>query len=187
MLEAPLVKSIILMLTAEDLRTFGYEHPMGADWRGIMDFNPVKLSREKIIEFCEDVDTQAIRDIIPCGTPKQVAQRIKGFCDAGMRVFKLMEYGSMGGLEVQRRLGRKGARGRGRTAHAGRWQMTAHCNRKQPRRAGDAGSRAGRDGTVRLGRRHLARALRAGGRSAQCGGRWMQTVVDRQRTSATGC
>jgi phthiodiolone/phenolphthiodiolone dimycocerosates ketoreductase len=98
MLEAPLVKSIILMLTAEDLRTFGYDHPMGADWRGIMDFNPVKLSREKIIKFCEDVDTQAIRDIIPCGTPKQVAQRMKGFCDAGLRVFKLMEYGSMGGL-----------------------------------------------------------------------------------------
>jgi phthiodiolone/phenolphthiodiolone dimycocerosates ketoreductase len=98
MLQAPLVKSIILMLTAEDLRMFGYEHPMGTDWRGTMDFNPVKLSREKIIKFCEDVDTQAIRDIIPCGTPKQVAQRMKGFCDAGLRVFKLMEYGSMGGL-----------------------------------------------------------------------------------------
>jgi phthiodiolone/phenolphthiodiolone dimycocerosates ketoreductase len=98
MLEAPLVKSIILMLTAGHLRTFGYAHPMGSDWRGIMDFDPVKLSREKIIQFCEDVDTQAIRDIIPCGTPKQVAQRMKGFCDAGLRVFKLMEYGSMGGL-----------------------------------------------------------------------------------------
>jgi phthiodiolone/phenolphthiodiolone dimycocerosates ketoreductase len=93
-----LVKSIVLMLTAEDLRGFGYEHPMGPGWRGIMDFDPVKLSRDKIISFCEDVDTQVIRDIIPCGTPKQVAQRMKGFCDAGLRVFKLMEYGSMGGL-----------------------------------------------------------------------------------------
>lgn len=98
MLEAPLVKSIVLMLTAEDLRGFGYEHPMGPGWRGIMDFDPVKLARDKIVGFCEDVDTQAIRDIIPCGTPKRVAQRMKGFCDAGLRVFKLMEYGSMGGL-----------------------------------------------------------------------------------------
>ena len=99
MLQAPLVKSIILMLTATDLKQFGYQHPMGPDWRGVMDFNPVTLSREKIIEFCDEVDTQAILDIFPCGTPKQVAEKMKGYCDAGMRVFKLMEYGAMGGLQ----------------------------------------------------------------------------------------
>jgi phthiodiolone/phenolphthiodiolone dimycocerosates ketoreductase len=98
MVKTPMVKSIILMLNAADLRQFGHEHPMGPDWHGIMDFDPVKLSREKIIKFCDEVDTQAIRDIFPVGTPKQVAAKMKGFADAGMRVFKLMEYGSMGGL-----------------------------------------------------------------------------------------
>jgi phthiodiolone/phenolphthiodiolone dimycocerosates ketoreductase len=99
MLRAPLVKAIILMVTAQDLAKFGYQHPMGPGWRGIMDFDPVKLSREKILAFCDEIDTQAIRDVFPCGTPQQVAQKVKGFCDAGMRVFKLMEYGAMGGLE----------------------------------------------------------------------------------------
>lgn len=99
MLQAPMVKSILLMLTAKDLRQFGYDHPMGPDWRGILDFDPIRLSREKIIEFCETVNTQAILDIFPCGTPRQVAQKIKGFADAGMRVFKLMEYGSMAGMK----------------------------------------------------------------------------------------
>jgi alkanesulfonate monooxygenase SsuD/methylene tetrahydromethanopterin reductase-like flavin-dependent oxidoreductase (luciferase family) len=99
MLEAPLVKSIILLLTAADLRKFGYRHPMGEHWRGIMDFDPVALSRDKIIEFCAAVDTQAIRDIFPCGTPDQVAARVKEFSDAGMRVFKLMDYGGMAGLQ----------------------------------------------------------------------------------------
>jgi phthiodiolone/phenolphthiodiolone dimycocerosates ketoreductase len=99
MLEAPLVKAIILMVTAQDLATFGYRHPMGPSWRGIMDFDPVKLSREKILAFCDEVDTQAIRDVFPCGTTQHVAQKVKGFCDAGMRVFKLMEYGAMGGLK----------------------------------------------------------------------------------------
>lgn len=98
MLNAPLVKAIILLITAADLRRFGYEHPMGPHWRGVQDFDPAQLSRQKIIAFCEQVDTQAILDIFPCGTPKQVAHRVKGFCDAGMRVFKLMEYGSMAGL-----------------------------------------------------------------------------------------
>jgi phthiodiolone/phenolphthiodiolone dimycocerosates ketoreductase len=99
MLKAPLVKSILLMLTAEDLRQFGYQHPMGPKWRGIMDFDPGVLTREAIIKFCAEVDTQAIRDIFPCGTPQVVAQKLKGLCDAGMRVFKIMEYGSMAGLK----------------------------------------------------------------------------------------
>jgi phthiodiolone/phenolphthiodiolone dimycocerosates ketoreductase len=99
MLAAPMVKSIILMQTAGDLAQFGYEHPMGPDWRGIMDFDPVKLSREAILKFCAEMNPQAIRDIFPVGTPKEVALKVKGFADAGMRVYKLMEYGAMGGMK----------------------------------------------------------------------------------------
>ena len=95
----PMVKSIILMLTAKDLKQFGYDHPMGPDWRGIMDFDPVKLSREAMIRFCDEMDPQSIRDIFPVGTPRQVAEKMKGFVDAGMRVFKLMDYGGMGGMK----------------------------------------------------------------------------------------
>jgi len=98
MLRQPMVKSIILMLDARDLQQFGYQHPMGPDWHGIMDFDPHVLTREKMIEFCQVLDTQMIRDIFPVGTPKQVAMKIKGFADAGMRIYKLMEYGAMGGL-----------------------------------------------------------------------------------------
>ncbi len=99
MLEAPLVKSIILMVTAKDLKQFGYDHPMGPKWRGILDFNPTVLHRQRIIDFCNEVDTQAIRDIFPCGTPQQVAQKLKGFVDAGMRVYKILSYGGMAGLK----------------------------------------------------------------------------------------
>ena len=98
-LDAPLVKSILLMLTANDLRQFGHEHPMGPSWRGIMDFDPGVLTRKAIIDFCARADKQAILDIFPCGSPAQVARKLKGFCDAGMRVFKIMEYGAMAGLK----------------------------------------------------------------------------------------
>jgi phthiodiolone/phenolphthiodiolone dimycocerosates ketoreductase len=97
MLEQPMVKSIIAMLNAKDVEAFGYTHPMGGDWHGIMDFDPHILTRERMIKFCEELDTRMIRDIFPVGTPKQVAAKIKGFADAGMRVYKLMEYGAMGG------------------------------------------------------------------------------------------
>jgi phthiodiolone/phenolphthiodiolone dimycocerosates ketoreductase len=99
MMQAPLVKSILLMVTADDVRRFGYEHPMGPTWRGYQDIDPGILTRERIIQFCDEVNTQAIRDIIPCGTPRAVAARMKGFCDAGLRVFKLMDYSGMAGLK----------------------------------------------------------------------------------------
>jgi phthiodiolone/phenolphthiodiolone dimycocerosates ketoreductase len=99
MFEAPLVKSILLMINAEDLRRFGHEHPMGPTWRGYQDIDPGVLTRERIIKFCNEVNTQAIRDLIPCGSPKAVAARMKGFCDAGLRVFKLMDYSGMAGLK----------------------------------------------------------------------------------------
>ena len=97
-LATPMVKSIILMLNAADVAQFGYEHPMGPNWHGIMDFDPHILTREKMIEFCAALDTRMIRDIFPVGTPKQVAAKIKGFADAGMRVYKLLDYGAMGGM-----------------------------------------------------------------------------------------
>lgn len=99
MLRAPLVKSILLMVSAEILRGFGYEHPMGARWRGYQDIDPGVLTRERIIDFCSSVDTRAIRELLPCGTPQQVARKLKGFCDAGLRVFKILDYGAMGGLK----------------------------------------------------------------------------------------
>ncbi|MEO6093424.1 MAG: LLM class flavin-dependent oxidoreductase [Novosphingobium sp.] len=107
MLATPMVKSIILMLTARDLEQFGYHHPMGPDWRGIIDFDPVKLSRDKIIRFCDEVDTQAIRDIFPVGTPSEVARSFKGMADAGMRVFKVLDYGGMAGLKYGARSAEK--------------------------------------------------------------------------------
>ena len=98
MLEQPMVKSIIAMLNAKDVELFGYKHPMGSDWHGIMDFDPHVLTRERMIQFCEELDTRMIREIFPVGTPKEVARKIAGFAEVGMQVYKLMEYGAMGGM-----------------------------------------------------------------------------------------
>jgi len=97
MLRQPMVKAVVLILTASDLKQFGYEHPMGPDWRGILDFDPVRLSRERVLQFCQDVDPQVIRDIYPVGTPRDVALRMKGYADAGMKVFKMLDYSGMAG------------------------------------------------------------------------------------------
>ena len=37
--------------------------------------------------------------VTPHGTPKQIAQIVKGFVDAGLRVPKILDYGGMAGLK----------------------------------------------------------------------------------------
>lgn len=99
MLRAPLVKILVLTVTAENLRMFGHQHPMGPDWRGLMDFNPVTLSRDKILRYCDEMNPQVIRDLIPVGTAREVARKMKGLTDAGARLFMVLDYGALAGLK----------------------------------------------------------------------------------------
>ncbi len=98
-LEAPLVKAWILQISAPALKEYGFDHPMGEDWRGFQDINPGVLTRERILEMVEKTDPESILAVIPHGSPKQVAKQIKGFVDAGLRVPKILDYGGMAGLK----------------------------------------------------------------------------------------
>ena len=98
-LEAPLVKAFLLQVSAEMLRSFGYEHPMGETWRGYQDIDPGVLTRERIVDFLDRVDPEAILAVVPHGTPKQVAYVIAEYVDAGLRVPKILDYGGMAGLQ----------------------------------------------------------------------------------------
>jgi phthiodiolone/phenolphthiodiolone dimycocerosates ketoreductase len=107
-LEAPLIKAGILMhLEAKLLHERGFEHPLGANWRGYQDIDPGVLTRERILDMLKKVDTKSITSIVPTGTPKEIAKIIKGYVDAGLRVPKIMDYGGMGGLKYGARSAEK--------------------------------------------------------------------------------
>ena len=97
-LRAPLVKAFLLQVSAETLRGFGFEHPMGEDWRGFHDIDPAMLTRERIVDFLAKVRPEMLLAVVPHGTPKEVAKIIKTFVDAGLRVPKILDYGAMAGL-----------------------------------------------------------------------------------------
>jgi len=97
-LDAPLVKAFLLQVSAEVLASRGHEHPMGETWRGYQDIDPATLTRERVVEFLDRVDPESILAVVPHGTPKQVAQKIKDYVDAGLRVPKILDYGGMAGL-----------------------------------------------------------------------------------------
>jgi phthiodiolone/phenolphthiodiolone dimycocerosates ketoreductase len=98
-LKAPLIKSLLLQISAVELSKLGHAHPMGDNWRGFQDIDPATLTRERVLDFLDKVDPQAILAMVPHGTPRQVASIIKGYCDAGLRVPKILDYGGMAGLK----------------------------------------------------------------------------------------
>jgi phthiodiolone/phenolphthiodiolone dimycocerosates ketoreductase len=97
-LDAPLVKSFLLQVSADVLRKAGFDHPMGEDWRGYQDIDPAVLTRERIVDFLDRVEPEMVLAMVPHGTPKQLARVIKEYVDAGLRVPKIMDYGAMAGL-----------------------------------------------------------------------------------------
>lgn len=96
-LQAPLVKAFLLQVSAETLRGFGFEHPMGASWRGFQDIDPALLTHERIIAFLNSVQPEMILAVVPHGTPKEVAKTVKTYVDAGLRVPKILDYAAMAG------------------------------------------------------------------------------------------
>jgi phthiodiolone/phenolphthiodiolone dimycocerosates ketoreductase len=97
-LDAPLVRSLIMQFPADLLRANGFEHPLGDDWRGYQDINPAVLPRERILDMLGKTRPEMLLAVTPHGTPKQVARIIKNYVDAGLRVPKIMDYGGMAGL-----------------------------------------------------------------------------------------
>ncbi|MBI5341131.1 phthiodiolone/phenolphthiodiolone dimycocerosates ketoreductase [Mycobacterium sp. BK558] len=96
-MQRPLVKSLVLQLTAEALAAAGHRHPMGEHWRGIQDIDPRALTRERLLRLFEQVDPAAILSVVPHGTPKQVAAQIADFGAAGARVVSVLDYSGMAG------------------------------------------------------------------------------------------
>jgi phthiodiolone/phenolphthiodiolone dimycocerosates ketoreductase len=97
MLEAPLVRSFVLQLTAASLRARGYAHPMGEGWRGIQDVDPRGLTRERLLALFDEVDPAAILASLPHGTPAEVAREVAALHEAGLRVASILDYSGMAG------------------------------------------------------------------------------------------
>jgi len=107
MLQRPMVKSLALQLTAESFQRRGYVHPMGDDWRGMQDLEPEFPSRERLVQFFDDVDADAVLAGVPHGTPKEVARDIAALHDAGVRSVSILDYSGMAGQDFSGRSAQK--------------------------------------------------------------------------------
>ena len=96
-MQRPLVKSLVLQLTADALAASGHRHPMGEHWRGIQDIDPRMLPRDALLQLFDRVDPAAILSVVPHGTPREVAAQIADFAAVGARVVSVLDYSGMAG------------------------------------------------------------------------------------------
>ncbi len=108
------MKAFLLQVSAEMLRKFGYEHPMGENWRGYQDIDPATLTRERIVDFLDRVDPESILAVVPHGTPKQVARIDLRLCGRGPAGAQDPGLRRDGRAVVCRGVGGQRARSRGR-------------------------------------------------------------------------
>jgi phthiodiolone/phenolphthiodiolone dimycocerosates ketoreductase len=98
-LQAPLIKALVMQIPAKDFAVRGFKHPLGDDYRGIADLDPAKFPRERILDMLGRFEPEALLSIIEHGSPQQIARKYKAYADAGMQVVKLLDYSGMAGLK----------------------------------------------------------------------------------------
>jgi phthiodiolone/phenolphthiodiolone dimycocerosates ketoreductase len=98
--EAPLIKSLVMQTPARVMRQFGFEHPLGDEWRGIQDITPEALPKERVMHLIKNFNPEAFLAITPHGPPAKIAKLFKSYIDAGAKTtFKVMDYAGMAGLK----------------------------------------------------------------------------------------
>lgn len=96
---APLLRAWIMHVDAETMRQHGWKHPLGEDWRSFQDINPAVLPRERVVKLIKETNPEWILKLRNCGTPKEVARKLMGYVDAGLRVPKILNYAGVAGLK----------------------------------------------------------------------------------------
>ena len=75
-----------LYASAEEWRKFGLAHPFGDDYHDLLtDFLPDRYDRETCVRGLAAVPPELRGYGYLCGTPKQIADKLRAFGGAGMR------------------------------------------------------------------------------------------------------
>jgi phthiodiolone/phenolphthiodiolone dimycocerosates ketoreductase len=119
LLESKAVRFTALLAPAYTWRKLGVEHPLGADFRGMIDFVPEVYSRAELESAIASVPTDLLAEATLWGTPASVLSSLHEYVDAGLRHLVLQPvsalvsrsdaiYSLRSLLSMQRKLRRRG-------------------------------------------------------------------------------
>lgn len=83
-LENRLVKCFCMALGAERFTKAGYDHPLGAEFYGLVDFIPAGMPREVAQDAVDSIPFEVVHDFIWHGTAAEIYERALAYSSAGL-------------------------------------------------------------------------------------------------------
>jgi phthiodiolone/phenolphthiodiolone dimycocerosates ketoreductase len=91
LIDTPSTRYATLVTTATaDWQRHGRPHPLGESFRGYIDIVPERLEHRQVEAAVAAVPPALTREVIACGTVKQVTAILRGLGEAGLRDVNLM-------------------------------------------------------------------------------------------------
>jgi phthiodiolone/phenolphthiodiolone dimycocerosates ketoreductase len=85
LLRAPAVRYLGLLAPATVWARCDAKHPLGEDYRGLVDLMPHQLTRAEAEKAIAQVPDKVLHEWLVVGTPRQILARLRAFSDAGLR------------------------------------------------------------------------------------------------------
>jgi phthiodiolone/phenolphthiodiolone dimycocerosates ketoreductase len=85
MLEAKAVRFSTLLASDDVWQSFGQEHPLGAGFRGMIDFMPDRYTKVQLEDAMARVPVDLLAEALVWGTPDDLFVRFSEYRDAGLR------------------------------------------------------------------------------------------------------
>ena len=85
MLGTRIGRFMTLVMPASAWHRLELDHPLGTDFRGIIDIVPESYSRETLEEAIKHVPVDMVAETAAWGTPRQIIRKLQAFSEAGAR------------------------------------------------------------------------------------------------------
>ncbi len=85
MLDTRFLRFFALLGSSAEWRKVGAQHPFGEHFRGYVDWVPEQYDRQTLEEALAAVPSAMLGDWLLWGTPEQVAGKLRGFGEVGVR------------------------------------------------------------------------------------------------------
>ena len=88
-LDAPLARYFALLAPDYYWEQFGADHPLGKDFKGMIDIIPQNYTREELLAAMAKVPEELIETLVPWGTPDDIISYLHDLEDAGLEHVQL--------------------------------------------------------------------------------------------------
>lgn len=85
MLDHPAIRFTALLVPSYVWESHGLDHPLGNDFRGLIDFVPTKYEKAEIYAAIEKVPVDLLAEEAMWGTPQQIEEKLRSFIEVGLR------------------------------------------------------------------------------------------------------